>query len=76
MLPVVKDFVKKFDLQDFVVVADSGLMTKDNIAELERSGYKYIVGARIKNENKPVTDWILSQNKQVQMHLFCCIQSL
>ena len=64
MLPVVKDFVKKFDLKDFVVVADSGLMTKDNIAELEQNGYKYIVGARIKNENKAVTEWILSQNKQ------------
>ena len=64
MLPVVKEFVTKFDLKDFVVVADSGLMTKDNIAELEQNGYKYIVGARIKNENKAVTEWILSQNKE------------
>ena len=64
MLPIVKDFVTKFDLQDFVVVADSGLMTQANIAELEQNGYKYIVGARIKNENKAVTEWILSQNKQ------------
>jgi transposase len=64
MLPMVKDFVQKFDLQDFVVVADAGLMTKDNIAELEQNGYKYIIGARIKNENKDVTEWILSQNKQ------------
>jgi transposase len=63
MLPVVKDFVKKFSLKDFVVVADSGLMNKENIAELEQNGYKYIVGARIKNENKSVSDWILSQNK-------------
>jgi transposase len=63
MLPVVKDFVKKFDLKDFVVVADSGLMNKENIAELEQNGYKYIIGARIKNENKAVTDWILNQNK-------------
>jgi transposase len=64
MLPVVKDFVKKFDLKDFVVVADSGLMTKDNISELEQNGYRYIVGARIKNETKTITEWILSQNKQ------------
>jgi transposase len=41
MLPVVNDFVRKFDLKDFVVVADSGLMNKENIAELERNGYKY-----------------------------------
>ena len=38
MLPVVKDFVKKFNLKDFVVVADSGLMNKENIAELEQNG--------------------------------------
>jgi len=63
MLPIVKDFVQKFDLKDFVVVADSGLMNKENITELEQNGYKYIIGARIKNENKTVTDWILSQNK-------------
>jgi len=64
MLPVVKDFVKKFDLKDFVVVGDSGLMNAQNIAELEQNEYKYIVGARIKNENKTITEWILSQNKQ------------
>jgi transposase len=63
MLPVVNDFVKKFDLKDFVVVADSGLMNKENIAELEQNGYKYIVGARIKNENDMIKRWILSQNK-------------
>jgi transposase len=64
MLPVVKDFVEKFNLNDFVVVADSGLMNAQNIADLEKNGYKYIVGARIKNENTTVTDWILSQEKQ------------
>lgn len=63
MLPIVKDFVKKFKLEDFVVVADSGLMNAKNIAELEKNDYKYIIGARIKNENKVVTEWILSQNK-------------
>ncbi len=64
MLPVVEDFVKKFDLKDFVVVADSGLMNKDNIALLEEKQYKYIIGARIKNENKKVTKWLLSIEKQ------------
>lgn len=59
MLPVVKDFVKKFDLQDFVVVADSGLMNDDNVKELERNGYKYILGARIKNQDKATTEWIM-----------------
>ena len=54
MLPVVEDFVKKFDLKDFVVVADSGLMNKDNLTLLEKSNYKYIIGARIKNESEEI----------------------
>lgn len=63
MLPVVEDFVKQFDLKDFVVVADSGLMSKENIELLESKNYQYIIGARIKNENKTITNWILSLQK-------------
>ncbi|MDR3142049.1 MAG: IS1634 family transposase, partial [Tannerellaceae bacterium] len=51
MLPVIKEFVKKFgpDGKQLVVVADSGLMNTDNLEELEKGSYKYIIGARIKN---------------------------
>ena len=64
MIPVVEDFVKRFNLDDFVIVADSGLMNKTNIVLLESAGYKYIVGARIKNESDEIKQWILSQSKQ------------
>jgi len=64
MLPAVEEFVKKFDLQDFVIVADSGLMNKDNIAELEAKRYKYILGAKIKTESKEIKSWIHSLEKQ------------
>ena len=64
MLPAVEDFVKKFELQEFVVIADSGLMNKDNIAELEAKNYKYILGAKIKSESKEVKSWIFSLQKQ------------
>jgi transposase len=63
MLPVVEAFVKKFDLKDFVVVADSGLMNKDNIADLAARDYKYILGARIKTESQEVKQWIFSLEK-------------
>ncbi len=45
MLPVVEDFVQRFNLDDFIVVADSGLMSQSNIALLESGNYKYIIGA-------------------------------
>ena len=63
MMPIVEDFVQRFNLEDFVVVADSGLMNKTNISLLEAGGYKYIIGARIKNEAQEVKQWVLSLEK-------------
>jgi transposase len=63
MIPIVEDFVQRFNLEDFVVVADSGLMNKSNISLLESGGYKYIIGARIKNESQEVKQWILALEK-------------
>ena len=63
MLPAIEDFVDKFNLTDFVIVADSGLMNNENIKLLEEKNYKYIIGARIKNESRAVISWILSLNK-------------
>ena len=54
MLPTINEFVNKFGLENFVVVADSGLMNNANIAELEAHGYKYIICAKIKNESQEV----------------------
>ena len=62
MMPVIEEFVRKYELDDFVVVADSWLMNEQNIAELEQNGYKYIIGARIKTESRKVTEWILSHS--------------
>ncbi len=64
MLPVVEDFVQRFNLDDFIVVADSGLMSQSNIAMLESGNYKYIIGARIKNESNEIRTWAISLAKQ------------
>lgn len=63
MLPVIEQFVREYDLGDFIVVADSGLMNSSNIDELERLGYKYIIGAKIKTESRSVQQYIHSQPK-------------
>lgn len=34
------------------LVVDSGLMNGDNTADFEANGYKYIIGAKIRNESK------------------------
>ena len=63
MIPIIDDFVSRFSLTDFVIVADSGLMSAKNIRLLRSAGYKYIVGARIKTENSSLREWILSLEK-------------
>ena len=60
MIPIIDDFVKRFSLKDFVVVADAGLMSEVNVQLLESAGYKYVIGARIRKESPAVKDWMLS----------------
>ena len=64
MIPIVDDFIQKFKLEDFVIVADSGLMNKSNLALLEASGYKYILGGRVKNGTNKQKEWVLSLTKE------------
>ena len=63
MIPIIDDFRQRFALKDFVVVADSGLMSKINVRLLKEANYKYIIGARLRNESEAVKDWVLSLDK-------------
>jgi len=58
MLPIINGFRKKYNLNKLVVVADSGLLSKQNINELIANQYEFILGARIKNENQKIKDKI------------------
>lgn len=60
MIPIIDDFVQRFELADFVVVADAGLLSRKNIDLLKAVGYKFILVGRIKKESKSVCDWVLS----------------
>lgn len=60
MLPLIDTFKEKFKLEKLVVIADSGLFSKDNISQLQEKGYEFILGARIKNEKENIKRKILS----------------
>lgn len=60
MLPIIDAFKKKYDLEKLVVIADSGLLSKLNVEELQNKGYEFILGARIKNESDSIKDKILA----------------
>jgi len=64
MIPIIDDFIQRFSITDFVIVADSGLLNKLNVELLREAGYKYILGARIHSESEDTKKWILEQTKE------------
>ena len=59
-IPALQEIEKKYELGKPIVIADSGLLSKNNIEQLENSGYKYILGARPKSEAETVKQKILA----------------
>jgi len=62
LIPTLQKFEQKFKLSKPIVVADSGLLSSKNIEQLETHEYKYILGARIKNESDSIKQQILNLN--------------
>jgi transposase len=51
MLPMLNDFKQQYQIQHLAVIADAGLMSKENLEELKANNIEYIIGARLKNES-------------------------
>ena len=62
LIPVMQEFKRKYNLPSLIMVADAGLLSADNIADLIRLNYPFILGARIKNETDAIKKQILSHN--------------
>ena len=60
LIPIIEHFVLKHKVQELIVVADAGLLSKKNMDALVAKNYQYILGARIKNESKAIVAQILA----------------
>lgn len=61
LIPFIEKIAAKFNLEKPIIVADSGLLSKDNITALEEKNYEYIIGARLKNESAKIKQQILDR---------------
>ena len=59
LIPVIEKLASTHGFSHPIVIADAGLLSKDNIKSLEEQDYKYILGARPKNESKVMKEQIL-----------------
>lgn len=60
MIPIIEKLQKRFDFPKPIVVADAGLLSKENIRDLEDGGYEYILGARIRSQSEEFKEQIAS----------------
>jgi len=66
LLPVLEKARQKFGLSNPTVIADSGLLSKQNTALLASNNYKFIIGARLKTESDTFKAKILSAAAHLQ----------
>ena len=60
LIPFLEKISGKFNLEKPVVIADAGLLSKENIKALEANQYQYILGARLKNEPDKIKEKIIN----------------
>lgn len=62
LLPIIRKLQERFNFPKPIVVADAGLLSNENIRDLEEGGYEYILGARIRSQKEQFKEKIISLN--------------
>jgi len=61
LLPFLDNIQTKYGFKPPIVIADAALLSKKNLANLEKRSYRFIIGARIKNETEEIKQQILKK---------------
>lgn len=65
IIPCIQDIVKKHNIKNFVVVADSAMVSTSNMDELENIGLKFIVGTRLANLPRKLFEQIVTSMPKI-----------
>jgi len=71
LIPSLKILRNKYNIDNVVYIADSGMFNKDNLKELEdleEHNFNYIVGARIKNLSNKIKEQILDKSNYKELN--------
>jgi transposase len=74
LLAMIEKAKQLFDIKDPTIIADSALLSKDNIELLDALGYHYILGARIKNEPLAFQREILTKSSTLKDKQYCTLK--
>lgn len=59
LVPTIEKWCRRYDIGHPTIVADAGLLSKENIENLRLNGYPFILGARLKNESERIKATIM-----------------
>jgi transposase len=62
LIPILKKLQTRYEINQIVFVADAGMLNEDNLKLLDKEGFKYVVGARLKNTTKRIQEQILNHS--------------
>jgi transposase len=63
LIPVLEELRERYRIDRVVFVADSAMLSSINLTELEKRGFDYIVGARLKNLDSTLKEEILTRDR-------------
>jgi len=66
---VVNKLKNEYQLSNLVIVADSGMLMNDNIEQIKKSNYEYIVGDRLKSLTKEAKKYLTDKSNYTKLVL-------
>ena len=69
LIPQIKKLKGKYNIDKVVFVADSGMMNKDNLDELDKEKMDYVVGCRLKSLSKDLKNQITAQKNFIDINI-------
>lgn len=62
LVPAIEQICERYQIEKPIVVADAALLSRANIEKLEKEGFQYILGGRVKSEKEETRKQILSSD--------------
>jgi transposase len=59
LIPVIEQLIRRFAIAKPIIVADAALLSKKNLEALQKNGFQYILGGRLKNESDRIKEQVL-----------------
>jgi transposase len=56
------DLIKNYQIEKVIVVADRGMLSKDNLEATVNNGYEFIIGERLKSLHRKTQEQLLDIN--------------